>query len=81
MIASRARFAHIHFLTSNGLQAGTMEGLDSVVRLFDAILGNIDKDDRRAIGQSLKQRLERLSPLQAWSLAGGKAVARPPLGH
>ena len=59
----RRRFAHIHFLTSNGLHAGTDEGYDSVVRIFNAILGDIASEDACAHARarpSLKRERERV---------------------
>ena len=39
-------FAHIHFLASNPLHAGVAEGVDSVWRIFGAMLGEFMEEDK-----------------------------------
>ena len=37
-------FTHAHFLASNNLHAGVMEGMDSMWRIFQAMVGDFDPD-------------------------------------
>ena len=41
----RRRFSHLHFFASNVPHSGISEGMDSISRIFNAILGDIAEED------------------------------------
>ncbi len=40
------RFAHLHFFASNAMHSGGAEGMDSIQRIFNAMLGDIAEEDK-----------------------------------
>ena len=42
-------FAQVHYFASNPLHAGAGEILDSIRRIFGAMLGDISKEDNRVL--------------------------------
>ena len=48
MSSKRRRFSHLHFFASNAPHSGMGEGMDSIARIFNAILGDIADEDKCA---------------------------------